>query len=375
MIDLRSLLHRFETTPEQLADRAKLSHERVRQLLEGGEASLAELRSIASALNVNLSDLVPQGSRYQKVNLMFRRQVPKGKPIDEVAIDRLSKKIENTFGILGELEGGLAWIEQFVVETESYEVAESCAEKFRHVFYGGDLVSPLLRLPEIIVRDLDVLLFVVNLPHIDGASAYIDGQPFIFVSSRFPPRMLFTLAHEMGHLIAHKGDPHGFATLDWLTEDDGSSEDRKLAEAFANAFASCLLLPASGVGVALRKIREIAQLEEDQMGDIELLYLSRIFGTSFEVAARRCEDLKLLPRGGARSLYEEISKRFGSPEKRAALLKLPPRPDVYFPVLPERLLTLAIEKINSGAVSLGRASAVLGISISDILAAHAPVKH
>ena len=136
-----------------------------------------------------------------------------------------------------------------------------------------------------------------------------------------------------------------------------------------------MLLPAAGVGVTLKKIRELAKIEQDQIGDIELNFLSRVFGTSFEVAARRCEDLKLLPRGGARALYELIRKEYGSPEKRAQYLKLPPRPEIDFPIVPERLLISAIERIKSGAVSIGKASAMLGISISDIVSAHARVQH
>lgn len=375
MIDLQSLLDRFKLTPEQFVERANLSYDRVSELLSGEDASLAELRSIASAFKITLSDLISPGNKYQRINLMFRRDIPKERLVDEISIDRLTKKIENSIEILGTEGDRFLWKDYFVVHEESYEVAERCAERFREIFFGGDTVSPLLKLPEIVVRDLEVVLFVVQQTYIDGASACIDGQPFIFVSSRFPPRMLFTLAHEVGHLISHKGDPEGFATLDWPSEDDGSSQNRKSAEAFANAFASCLLLPAAGVGVTLKKIRELAKIEQDQIGDIELNFLSRVFGTSFEVAARRCEDLKLLPRGGARALYELIRKEYGSPEKRAQYLKLPPRPEIDFPIVPERLLISAIERIKSGAVSIGKASAMLGISISDIVSAHARVQH
>ena len=375
MIDLQSLLDRFKLTPEQFAERANLSYDRVSELLSGEDASLAELRSIASAFKITLSDLISPSDKYQRINLMFRRDIPKERLVDEISIDRLTKKIENSIEILGTEGDRLLWKDYFVVHEESYVVAERCAERFREIFFGGDTVSPLLKLPEIVVRDLEVVLFVVQQTYIDGASACIDGQPFVFVSSRFPPRMLFTLAHEVGHLISHKGDPGGFATLDWPSEDNDSSQNGKSAEAFANTFASCLLLPAAGVGVTLKKIRELAKIEQDQIGDIELIFLSRIFGTSFQVAARRCEDLKVLPRGGAHALYEKIRKEYGSPEKRAQDLKLPPRPEIDFPIVPERLLISAIERIKSGAISIGKASAILGISISDIVSAHARVQH
>lgn len=375
MLDMKPILDRFSVTLEQLAERADISPERVTQLLSGEDASLGELRRIASALKTSISDLVPQGEIYKQANLMFRRYVPKENIIDDRSIHHISQKIENSFHLIGEVRSRNKWSEYFKIEVEDYETADALSERFREIFFDGDLVGPLIELPEIVVRDMDVLLFVLNLPHIDGASAYIDGQPFVFVSSRFRPRMLFTLAHEVGHLLAHQADEGGFAILDWLEDCDPPSHKGNLAEAFANTFASCLLLPAAGVGVALKKIREIATVEHDKVGDIELLYLSRIFGTSFESAARRCEDLKLLPQGGAHALYREVRRKFGSPEKRAELLKLPQRPEIDFPIIPDRLLVSAIHKIKSGSVSIGKASAILGISISDILAAHAQAQN
>ena len=123
-----------------------------------------------------------------------------------------------------------------------------------------------------------------------------------------------------------------------------------------HAFASNLLLPKAGVGIALRKIREIHQIHQDAVGDIEILYLGRLFGVSFQVSARRCEDLGLLPSGGALSLYEQIKKEFVNPEKRAEQLGLPPRPEIKFPTLPRQVLEGAIKKVRTGEVSIGRAS-------------------
>jgi predicted HTH domain antitoxin len=46
-----------------------------------------------------------------------------------------------------------------------------------------------------------------------------------------------------------------------------------------------------------------------------------------------------------------------------------------FPRVPEPLLTAALNKIRSGDLSVGRASAVLGLSISDLISANAPSTH
>jgi Zn-dependent peptidase ImmA (M78 family) len=222
---------------------------------------------------------------------------------------------------------------------------------------------------------MQIPLFTLDTPNVDGASAFLDGQAFIFVSSRFPPRMLFTLAHELGHLIASGPSERGFAVMDPVGRTGKASRGRPVAELFADTFAGCLLLPAAGVGIALKKVRELLKVAADAIGDVELLYLSRIFGVSFQVAARRCEDLGLLPVGGAKSIYDFLRREFGSPEKRAELLHLPARPEVKFPVVSERLLRACIEKVRTGDLSLGRASMILGLSSSEIVAANAPTTH
>jgi Zn-dependent peptidase ImmA (M78 family) len=188
--------------------------------------------------------------------------------------------------------------------------------------------------------------------------------------------MLFTLAHEIGHLLSHQSKDGEFAILD----SEGETEDvfgkrYRHRENFANAFASSLLLPRAGIGVALKKIKELIKAAPNQIGDVEISYLSRIFGVSFQVAARRCEDLGLLPPGGAFSLYNEICKIYGSPEKRADWIGLPPRPKIEFPAIPWKLLESAIDKIRSGDMSIGRASNVLNISIDRIMDLHAEPSH
>src|SRR5262249_5567392 len=108
-------------------------------------------------------------------------------------------------------------------------------------------------------------------------------------------------------------------------------------------------------------------------GDLEISLLARIYGVSFYVAARRCEDLGLLPRGGAASLEHALRKKFGSAEKRGDMAQLPMRPEIVFQNVTEPLLVSAMEKIRSGDLSIGKASEALGISVIDLLKANAPI--
>ena len=120
----------------------------------------------------------------------------------------------------------------------------------------------------------------------------------------------------------------------------------------------------------------IQSTSQPELGDLEILLLSRIYGVSFYAAARRCEDLELLPKGGAASLEEKLNREFGSPEQRAKAVNLPERPFVEFPRIPEQLLDCRdCGKVKSGDMSVGRVSSILGISIADLIASNSPTVH
>ncbi len=187
--------------------------------------------------------------------------------------------------------------------------------------------------------------------------------------------MLFTLAHELGHLIAHHDPLSSFAVIDETTGSDADRRGTNAEERYADTFASALLMPPDSTGIALKKIRSLAKTDSGVIGDLEIAYLARIYGVSFWAAARRCEQLKILPPGGAFSLNAALIKSHGSAEKRAEQAGLPPRPVIDFPSIPSSLLASAVEKIQSGELSIGRASNLLGLSISELMAANAPIAH
>jgi Zn-dependent peptidase ImmA (M78 family) len=348
---------------------SKIPEARIVEILDGAEPTLAELRKLASAIGFSLSDFALGTSTRRPVAFLFRQTMGELKTTQLPTVDLLSSQMERSLELLPFTKAP-HWMKFFEGSHETYSDAERDADTFRNLFFGEDQVSPILRLPELVIEKMGVLLLIAQRQRIDGASAIIDGIPFVFVSPRFPPRMLFTLAHEVGHLVAHHQSNVDFAIFDVEKSIGTIRRKRDKRDLFADAFASCLLMPVAGVGIALKKIREIYKIQEDQVGDVEILLLGRIFGVSFQVAAWRCETLNLLPRGGAISLYDEICKQHGSPEKRAAQLQLPPRPEVKFPCVPQRLLEAAVQRIRNGEISIGRASAALNVSISSLIDAN-----
>lgn len=352
---------------EKISDESQIPVERLRAVGEGEPASLAELRKLAATLGLELSDFLDTDQSKGKTALLFRQTMGnKIKQSHLPAVEYLSNQMEQSIELLPNYQPP-DWLKNFDEVEHNYINAQRLAEKFRSLFFGGDQVSPICELPGIAVEQLDILLMVAPKLKIDGASAIINGVSFIFVSPRFPPRMLFTLAHELGHMISHHRFGESYAIFD-TEQSIGTFGARKgVQEGFVDAFASCLLLPAAGVGIALKKIRELHRLSGDRISDLELLYLSHIFGVSFLVAAKRCEDIGLIEKGSAFSLYEKLQKEHKSPEKRALQLKLPPRPEIKFPTVPSRLLQSAAEKIKRGEVSIGKAANTLKLSVPTLI--------
>lgn len=370
MRNIAKLIENSGNTIESVSKKSEISLERLKEIIEGEHPSLAELRKLANVLKLNLAQFARSYST-DSTSLLFRNTMGSDfTPSQELTVEILSKQLEESLEMLSE-GSELEWLNSFNFDSHNYENAERLAKNFRKVFFDDDQVSPLLNLPKLVVNKLNVILVIPKRLKIDGASAFVDGKAFVFVAPRnFAPRMLFTLAHEVGHLIAHHKMFDNFAVFD-AEESLGNIRPSKIVrERFVDAFASCLLLPENGVGIALRKIREIYNISGNYFGDIELLYLANIFGVSFQVAARRCEDLGILERGGAISLYEKLRKDFGSPEKRARELNLPPRPEIEFPSVSPQLLVSAINSIKKGDLSIGRAARNLNLSISSLINAH-----
>ena len=344
--------------------------ERMQELLEGADPSMGELRKLATALKVGIADLLPQAENH-KVDILFRNALTHGRT-DSATASSLSRKMSYSADLIGSSGANATWwLPLFKRGGNDLEEAEENARIFRATFCRDDQLGPLPFLPKLVVERMHILLFVVNSPKMDGASAYFEAQPFIFVSLRFKPRMLFTLAHELGHLIAHHDPRESGVVIDEREHTDLRISKGKI-EQYAHAFASSLLMPRASVGLALQKIRALSETQEDKaIGDLEILFLSRIFCVSFEAAAMRCEILGLIPEGGAFSLNQFLKQKYGSAEKRAEDANLPPRPSIEFPSIPEPLLVSAIQKIRAGEISIGKASALLGLSISDLISANA----
>jgi Zn-dependent peptidase ImmA (M78 family)/transcriptional regulator with XRE-family HTH domain len=145
---------------------------------------------------------------------------------------------------------------------------------------GEDRFSALAAAIEDRLR-VDVLVEEHDDDALAGATISDRSFPLVFVNADQPtPRALFTLAHELGHLLASHGEP--------ITLDDtlvGITEDERAANLFAAAF----LMPEA-------EVRNV--IHERGRGAASLAYLMHHFGVSFESLIYRLQGLKEINAAG-----------------------------------------------------------------------------
>ncbi len=369
MISIAAHLSSRRMTWDTAAQKSGLSSERLQQVDSGADPTLGEMRMIAKMLRIPLSAFTEQAPP-EPIKMLFRQTLAQPDAAKQTSIELLSSQIRDVLAFTSDLPTDLRWLDAFRGMNPRTTPAESFATVFRKLFSRTDALEPLQNLSQI-AAELGIFVLFCRDSTIEGVSAIVDNRAFIFVGARtFAPRMLFTVGHELGHLVAHHSRAgENFALFDselvGNTIEGGSSREE---EKFADAFASSLLLPKEGVIRFLRSVRSQLQAT-GPLGDIEILCLARFYNLGFEVTARRCEQLELLPRNGARALYQKLADEFGNPEKRADALELPPRDALRIDPSPV-LLQHAVKKIRSGSMSMGKAAELLNMPATVLFAAH-----
>ena len=219
--------------------------------------------------------------------------------------------------------------------------ARILAQQLRNTLKLGP-VHPIGQLTDLLESALGVHLITLEQSDIAGACALIGDARVIFVSEFSDVETLYICARQIGHLIglAARSERGIFAVIETV---DSFCSLKSLYERFADHFALELLITDSALGIALKEVRKLLEVSNPSLGDIEMLYLARIFGVSFAMLARRCERAQLLPKGGASTFVQFLNENFVGPEHRANQLRLPPRVKINVSMVPRGV---AIEMKN-----------------------------
>lgn len=222
-----------------------------------------------------------------------------------------------------------------------------------------DESGPLFELASLLPTRLDTLVFPIRHSSVASACALFDHRSLIFISTELGFEQLSACARELGYLATLPSRISGDCASVTLHSDSARRGPR---EYFGANVAIELLVPTRGLAVALRKVRELLKVKNRAIGDIEMLYLARIFGVSFSAVARKCERAQLLPPGGAATMEKFLADKFGGAEQRADDLGLPDRPAVHIPIVPVTLLPAIEHHIKSGSLSHAQAAEALSTS-------------
>lgn len=119
-----------------------------------------------------------------------------------------------------------------------------------------------------------------------GFSTKRDNDIIIFTNtcSRLS-REIFTLAHEIGHVVLHFGQTASFVENTQTI----SGKNADINEQEANYFAACLLMPKDAVERFFDL--EIHDLERNRLSAMEIARVMSAFSVSFDMALNRLENL------------------------------------------------------------------------------------
>lgn len=305
------------------------------------------LAALARALGVTLDDLLRQGS-VALPNFRFRTHTS------------FSKKPQFAAQVLQMLEDYIA-LEQAVgmppytpestpcyqLEGNEKRIAE-IATQFRHRLGLGDaLIHNLFEAVEEL--GLKVLRYSFPIPEFFGLSACSAEQgAFILVNTHniSTERQLFTVAHEIGHLIFHRGEYQ-----DTLME-EGTLEEEKAQETVANHFALHLLVPEDALDRALNVFSDLTQLKAH-------------FRVSYTMMLKRLEQTGKLKYGDAiQKIRGEYKRRTGHSLTKEIELE-PVLPAEDFPVN-QRFTKLVKQALELGKVSELKAAELLNLTIEEL---------
>jgi len=171
----------------------------------------------------------------------------------------------------------------------------------------------------------------------------------IAINASHPPeRQRWTAAHEFAHFLSDRMRPE-ISVLKKRSRQPQS-------ERFADDFARCFLMPASGL---IRKFEGMRRAKSSGISPADALILARHYTVSFEAMMLRLEELNLVP--GGTHVY--LKGRGFRPEEGKRLLGL----DLgrHDEIGPQRYLTLCAEAFQRGDLSEGELAQRLNLSRVD----------
>lgn len=361
MVNVGDNLIQLGVDRKRLAKRTGLSLARVEEIFNGAGVTARELRVIANFLHLPADVLIRSQASIGKSDVRYRKTPRKAALTAEVRIIEIASFLSRN----NLLTRGLNKQWRVSADLNDRPSIEKAAALVRQrLCRSEERLDPLLNLVERADHAGIASCLVLHDLGVEGAALQLSGVGLIAIAARsFAPRMLFSCAHELAHIVlGHTDAGRVLIDDDTIEAFDSDSEEERLC----NTLASALLQPAEGVARLLEAARKRFKIPDDSISAAEVLLVAGYFGTSFFAAAMRLEHLGIAPSGTAASFEKAIKSDHKSLANYAREADLPPREAIHIPIISPTLRRAMAHKIGEGDMSLGRASDILGYSITEM---------
>jgi Zn-dependent peptidase ImmA (M78 family) len=233
---------------------------------------------------------------------------------------------------------------------------QQVAKQFRARLGFGD--APIPNLFEAVEEiGLKVFRLPIEQDHFLGLSACSHRQgAFVLINSHnlSIERQLFTLAHEIGHLIFHRGDYHSqlLASDSREVSERYRTEEETAREQVADYFASHLLVSQTAFDQALSNMHD-------------WLKLKAYFRVSYAVILKRLDEMGLNDFGETKkALYVQYKKQTG--QTLTQDVELEPKLQAEDFPLNQRYSSLVWQALEQEKISESKAAELLGMTIEQL---------
>ncbi|MES0177038.1 ImmA/IrrE family metallo-endopeptidase [Mesorhizobium sp. M0025] len=354
---MRNKISRLEPRFPIISKRTGIAVERLQSISQGSTPNLTELLALGKYLRIPLDAIGDFDDNTGVADMRLRSSShPDMFYTAEMRVSLITKFI------LSEATAEQRNIKiEMKASTDNLRSIDDTSLVVRSLFHLDDENDP--------IRDISKSISDANLAHViklrglgvDGACISIDDVNFIFVSAQYVPRMRFTVAHELAHVIF--GHCHDKAIID--ENIFGPEVNLKDDEKLANAFSSCILMPVLGLTRFISRFKDLFDQKDDSISSIEIAYLARFFGLSFEAAGNRLEQTGIVDRGATARLLSELRKQFDSAESYMRNLPVKENYD-DIPVLSPAIREFIRSKIEDGAYSVSRVANIFGYTVNEV---------
>jgi Zn-dependent peptidase ImmA (M78 family)/transcriptional regulator with XRE-family HTH domain len=306
------------------------------------------LSALATILGITLDDLLrSQGEGLP--NFRFRAHVSFDKNAQFVA--QVLRMLQ-TYNALEQAVGLASYTPESTpchqVEGNEKHI-QTIATLFRHRLSLGD--APIANLFQSVEEiGLKVLRQPIPIKDFFGLSACSDIEgAFVLVNSHniTIERQLFTLAHEIGHLIFHRAEYQNNLI------EAGTKEEEKAREKVANYFASYLLVPQA-------EFERMYKLTQD------IIKLKRHFRVSYLVILTRLAEMRIIDFAKEKAKRCAIYKKQHGGQSLQKSMELPPALLVEDYSENERYEFLIWQSLKLGKISEMKAAELLNLTVEKL---------